>query len=201
MATTTLIAMNLSRAEDKQNPEIVLENRDDEMTEEERKHDQDGQASKRNARNHCVKIQRNKSRKVKKRTLESFLFSESLRALADEVTKRAREYKEDFERVEELSNKDLTRPGSIAQVFAALQATKQSKGDETRILFPEAFQAALSYSSMQEATQALTDAGVPMLMSFELTRRVLDAEIPNSKPFYVVSEEEGLNRRPKRKKE
>jgi hypothetical protein len=94
MATTTLTAVNLTKAEDKSEPEFLLENLDDEITEEERKHDQDGQSLKQNAQIHFVRTQRygfeHKSRNVKKRTLESFISSESLRALADEVTKPAR---------------------------------------------------------------------------------------------------------------
>jgi hypothetical protein len=53
--------------------------------------------------------------------------------------------------VEEISNKDLTLPGSIASISAALQATQQSRENslnEMKIL-PETYLTAQSYSSMQ----------------------------------------------------
>mmetsp|Transcript_8430 Transcript_8430/g.12561 ORF Transcript_8430/g.12561 Transcript_8430/m.12561 type:complete len:180 (-) Transcript_8430:142-681(-) len=130
----------------------------------------------------------NRIQNYRKRSTEEFLNTDERRNAADIIIKRARDYKIAFDTVENECSRDPTLVGSIAQVMHASQAITDGSECKIETLLPSAFIAAENLLLMEEAMRNLTDCGVPGLIPLELSRRVLDADIEDSKEIVVTAD-------------
>jgi hypothetical protein len=116
---------------------------------------------------------------VKTLTLKDYITTDYRIKLAEEVTQLAKIYGDNFKKVEYICDSNINIPGSMAQVSIA--AIRLENNHPTEDLIPEAVETAKSLLLLDIAKKRLTDDGVPHIMTLEITRRVLDKDIINSR--------------------
>jgi hypothetical protein len=121
--------------------------------------------------------------------LEHYMNTDKRVQLAAEVSRLAQTYGDHFKKVEEICG----NRGSVAQVVMAENWLLQSIHPPDNILPPEnilpgAMETAKSLISMDRAKKELMDDGVPAIVLLEITRRILDKDIHDSKPLLVHEE-------------
>ncbi len=99
--------------------------------------------------------------------------------LSAEVARLAKIYGDNFKQVEYICDSNINIPGSIAQVILATKSLEN--GLDVEGVIPEAVETARSLLLLDTAKNNLREAGVPHMIILEITRRVLDADIPNSR--------------------
>ena len=113
------------------------------------------------------------------RNLESYMNSVSRVNLAAEVSRLARIYGDNFNRVGE---------NGLSQVMLA--GSRLESGLGTEDILPSAVETARSLQDLESAKQKLREDGVPNFIVLEITRRVLDRDIANSREILHHEEEE-----------
>jgi hypothetical protein len=109
--------------------------------------------------------------------------------LVAEVSRLTQIYGDQFKKVEDICG----NRGSVAQVVMAEKWLLQSDHPPDNILAPEnilpdALEMARSLLSMDRAKKELMDDGVPAIVLLEITRRILDKDIHDSKPLLLNEE-------------
>jgi hypothetical protein len=117
------------------------------------------------------------------RTVEHYMTSETRIQLSAEVTRLAKIYGDNFKQVEYICDSNIDIPGSIAQVMTATKSLEN--GLDIEGIIPEAVETARSLLLLDIAKNNLRDDGVPTAIILEITRRVLDADIPNSREITI----------------
>ena len=113
------------------------------------------------------------------RTLENYINTDKRIELAAEVTRLAKIYGDNFKRVENACDLNTMILGAMAQVMLATMQTEN--GLSTISMLPEAVDTAQSLLRLDAAKKNLRDDGVPQVIILEITRRVLDENIPDSR--------------------
>jgi hypothetical protein len=119
--------------------------------------------------------------------LEHYLNSDKRILLAEEVSRLAKIYKDNFDKLSfACTNINMNASGhthsnmnDIALVFEATHLIENNL--PTNELLPEAIETAKSLLSLDIAKKNFSDDGVPYVLSLELTRKVLDIDITGSK--------------------
>ena len=117
------------------------------------------------------------------RTVEHYMTSDSRIQLSAEVARLAKIYGDNFKQVEYICDSNINIQGAIAQVVLA--KTRLENGIATDDLIPEAVETARSLLLLDEAKKNLREDGVPHNLVLEITRRVLDKDIPNSREITI----------------
>ena len=117
------------------------------------------------------------------RTVEHYMTSDTRIQLSAEVIRLAEIYGDNFKQVEYICDSNINIPGSIAQVMMATNSLEN--GFYAEDVIPEAVETARSLLLLDIAKKNLIDDGVPTIIVLEITRRVLDADIPNSREITI----------------
>lgn len=127
-------------------------------------------------------------------SVEHYMTSDKRIHLAAEVSRLAKIYGDNFNIVESICGNH----GSVAQIILAenwirktrmppLQENNDGEDDmmsnapTKEPILPEAMETAKNWILLDRAKKELIDDGVPPIIAMEITRRVLDADIPSSK--------------------
>lgn len=124
-----------------------------------------------------------------KRSAEFYIKASKRRQdLAAAVQSRATSYKASFKKVELICDLDTSIPGAIAQVQSAFSNIQQGLPNEASKV--EFIRAAEHLFELHKAMRELEADGVPVLVSLELSRRVLDSDVVGSEEIMVADEAE-----------
>lgn len=104
-------------------------------------------------------------------------FSKSIKDLED----KCKIYKKFFDKLEKICNKDPKMPGSISQSNDAISALE--KGKDTSGMSEDALNTANSFIEMNKVQKNLLDKGMSLTHILEVSRRILDGDLPESKPL------------------
>ena len=113
------------------------------------------------------------------RNLESYMNSVSRVNLAAEISRLAQIYGDNLN--------SMSSDGAVSRLFQA--SARLEAGLCTDDLDPLAVKTALSLHALDESKARLREDGVPYLIIMEITRRVLDRDIENSREIVYKEEE------------
>jgi hypothetical protein len=114
------------------------------------------------------------------RNLEYYMNSVTRVNLAAEISRLAEIYGDNFKRAE--------IEGEFAFSQVILATSRLDSGLSTEDILPSAVETARSLHELESAKQKLRENGVPNFIVLEITRRVLDRDIANSREIVYKEE-------------
>ena len=124
-------------------------------------------------------------------TIDSLLVTPQQQLLANIIAQKTRIYKDNFDRLSLYCDSHMNGPGVMSAVNSATIAIK-SHAQYNIFANQDINQLALATGklliNMQESQKQLAATGINYVGVMELSRRVLDAQIPESQPILISVE-------------
>jgi hypothetical protein len=116
--------------------------------------------------------------------VEQYLTTPELKDAKDNLIEKIKIYQETFKLVNNITKNKLKMPGTIFQVNFAANALKNNNPIPETILL-EAIHAGKALLVLEKAKMDMCNLGIPYLVTMEISRRILSADIIGSKPLNI----------------